>query len=290
MSVVQKRFTVALDIKEPLPNLDIEVVEGDNGNVLEVALTDDGAAVDLTGCKVVAVFAKPNGTTAQQDNEGNGIVMGDEPNAFTINLYNTSFSPGNVNSEIQVFSGEGFETLITTALFNFTCRRGIANADTIVSTDEWPLLTGMLRRVEDVYEHEAVRKVAETERVEAEEDRIRAEILRDEAEQERIKAEEERNIAADWREAFIKGMTAEAVTLQDGVDASAELDVSSGQAVLRLGIPKGRDGRDAVNVALSGFMYFRIDEFGDLWVGVADEAGPPPVYINEDGELIYKIG
>lgn len=150
MSVVEKRFAIAIDIKSYIPNTDFEVVENDNGNVIDVSLTDDGKPIDLTGCKVVVVFAKPNGTTAQQDNdEGNGVkVLEDNVNEIEIELFTTSFSPGVVNAEIQVYSGENFGVLVTSALFNFKCRRGIANADTIQSTKEWPLLTGLIVRVE----------------------------------------------------------------------------------------------------------------------------------------------
>ena len=150
MSVVEKRFSIAIDIKSYIPNTDFEVVENDNGNVIDVSLTDDGKPIDLTGCKVVVVFAKPNGTTAQQDNdEGNGVkVLEDNVNEIEIELFTTSFSPGVVNAEIQVYSGENFGVLVTSALFNFKCRRGIANEETVQSTKEWPLLTGLIRRVE----------------------------------------------------------------------------------------------------------------------------------------------
>lgn len=144
---VEKRFSVSLDVKQPTSNRDIEVVEGDTGNILVVTLTDNGEPVDLTDCKVCAVFAKSNGT-AMQDTDGNGMtIAGEHNNEITIELYNTSFSPGLVTCEVQVFSGENMGTLITSAQFNFNCRRGIANADTVQSTDEWPLLVGLLQQV-----------------------------------------------------------------------------------------------------------------------------------------------
>jgi len=150
---VEKRFSISLDVKQPTSNREIEVVEGDTGNILVVTLTDNGQPVNLTDCKVCAVFAKPNGKTAMQDTDGNGLtVAGEESNEITIELYNTSFSPGMVTCEIQVFSGEDMGTLITSAQFNFQCRRGIANEDTIQSTDEWPLLVGMLQQVAETAE------------------------------------------------------------------------------------------------------------------------------------------
>lgn len=144
---VEKRFQVSLDIKRSTSNRDFEVVEGDNGNVLEVTLTDNGQAVDLRECYVCAIFSKSDGKTVQQDTQGNGIELEGE-NKLIIKLYNTSFSPGLVECELQVFSGEQKQNLVTSAKFNFKCRRGIANADTIQSTDEWPLLVGLIQNVQ----------------------------------------------------------------------------------------------------------------------------------------------
>ena len=86
--MVQKTFSIALDIKRPTANPDFEVVAGDNGNILQVTLTDDGAAVDLTDCLVCAIFSKSDGHTAQQDNDGHGITT--EGNELTISLYTSS--------------------------------------------------------------------------------------------------------------------------------------------------------------------------------------------------------
>ncbi|HOR13319.1 MAG TPA: hypothetical protein PKX46_05285, partial [Clostridia bacterium] len=123
MGDVKKRFQLALDLKRPAGNRDFEVVEGDSGNVLEITLTDDGAAVDLQGCRVVAVFSKSNGT-ASQDTEGNGItLMSGRKNTLIIELYPPSFSPGLVECELLVFSGEAQDVLVTSARFNFKCKK-----------------------------------------------------------------------------------------------------------------------------------------------------------------------
>ncbi len=167
--------TIALDIKRPTANRDFEVVEGDNGNVLEVTLTDDGVPVDLAGCRVYTIFSKSDGT-AQQDNDGRGITV--EGNKLTISLYTTSVAPGLVECELQVYSGEEQTTLVTSAKFNFMCRRGIANDDTIEATDEWPLLVDMIQRTEAVEEAEALRVIAESGRENAEDEREAAEAAR----------------------------------------------------------------------------------------------------------------
>lgn len=216
---VEKKFSISLDVKQPTSNRDIEVVEGDTGNVLVVTLTDNGQAVNLTDCKVCAVFAKPNGKTAMQDTDGNGLtVAGEENNEITIELYNTSFSPGMVTCEVQVFSGEDMGTLITSAQFNFKCRRGIVNEDTIQATDEWPMLVEMMQRV-DAAEEElialngqtaeaAAMADAATERANEAAEAVQAtnaameaaEALRETAEQARINNETERDMGEEARE------------------------------------------------------------------------------------------
>lgn len=146
---VKKRFEIALDIKRSSSNREFEVVEGDNGNELIITLTDGGEEVELNGCMVCAVFSKSDGATAMQDNQGNGITM-DEFNRLIIDLYPTSFAPGMVECEIQVYSGEAGNTLATSAKFNFKCRRGIFNKDTIMSTEEYPLLARTLEQAEEL--------------------------------------------------------------------------------------------------------------------------------------------
>lgn len=177
---VKKRFPIALDVKRSTSLREIEVVEGDNGNVLEITLTDDDTAVDLTDCLVCAMFAKPNGGTAQQDNNGHGIVMDEtENNKFKIELYTTSFSPGLVECEVQVYSGERHDILITTAKFNFSCRGGIVNAQTIPATDAYPLLVDLMQRCANMEDAETVLEASEAERNQAEQERLAAEAERE---------------------------------------------------------------------------------------------------------------
>lgn len=60
---VKKEFGVSLDIARSISNREFTVVEGDTGNVLKITLNNDGAPVDLTGCRVMALFSNP---TAQR--------------------------------------------------------------------------------------------------------------------------------------------------------------------------------------------------------------------------------
>lgn len=175
---VKKRFTISLDAKRSTSNREIEVVYGDNGNVLLVTLTDDGAPVDMTGCYVMAVFSKPDGRTAEQDTKGNGVIIGGENNnELEIELYLSSIYPGLVECEILVFSGEAEDTLITSARFNFTCRRSITNQTTIAETTEWPVLVSLMKEAEerrDAYNNdEAARQANEEVRLANEDDRVR---------------------------------------------------------------------------------------------------------------------
>lgn len=66
MATIFKLYDILLDIKRATTNNKIEVVEGDNGNVFHITLTDNGVPVDLSDTRVVAVFSNSDGT-AEQD-------------------------------------------------------------------------------------------------------------------------------------------------------------------------------------------------------------------------------
>lgn len=181
---IYKTFDVSLDLKRPVSSRDVEVVEGDNGNRLRVTLTDEGSPVDLSGCLVLAVFAKTSGTV-QQDTNGNGVtISGENHNIIEIELYTSSFAPGVVGCELQIYSADN-SVLVTTAKFNFKCRRSIVNEDTIQSTEEFPLLLELITQVEDLYKQLDGAQEAETERVAAEQIRKANETARVTAENER---------------------------------------------------------------------------------------------------------
>ena len=152
-----KRFRVSLDMKAPTAQRnEWEVVEGDNGNIIEITLTDDGEPVDLTGCKVLAVFGLPTGVTVEQDtDEGSVTIGGTDNNVITIALATGSFSPGKSSSglmkcEIQVYSGAQQDVLITSAQFTFRCRRAIINDQTIEATNEYPILVELIKQVQGI--------------------------------------------------------------------------------------------------------------------------------------------
>ena len=150
-----KTFRVSLDMKAPTAQRnEWEVVEGDNGNIIKITLTDDGSPVDLQGCKVLAVFGLPTGQTVEQDtDEGSVTIGGTDHNEITIALKTGSFSPGKSSSglmkcEIQVYSGMDYDTLVTSAQFTFRCRRAIINDETVPADNNYPILVELIQTVQ----------------------------------------------------------------------------------------------------------------------------------------------
>lgn len=149
---VTKRFEVALDLADSGANRQFSVVEGDTGNQLSVFLTDGGYPVDLTGCRVIAVFSKSDGTSSQDSGEEQGgvLICGALNNQVDIELYPASVAPGMVECELQIYSDEQLTTLVTTAKFNFACRKAIMDRETLASAPQYPLLSQLIKRVEEL--------------------------------------------------------------------------------------------------------------------------------------------
>lgn len=324
MEAIYKTFDVALELKQTSTNAPFYVIEGDNGNKIRITVTDGGSAVDLTDCRVIAVFSKSNGTSMQDSAEaGGGVTIGGTyNNEVTVALRPASIAPGQVECELQIYSDENKTTLITTAKFNFECQRAIFNENTAMATNEYPLLVSLISVCNGIVAAEGLRVTAEASRVSAEGERAAAEAARETAEGERVEAEEareaaetarvsaessrvateqgretaeqsrvtseavrasaetERETAESERETAetartsaetsrvtaeqgrvsaentrvsqeqerqaeilkIAGMTVEVTTLAAGAQATAELVESGDHKVLKLGIPKGRDG------------------------------------------------
>ena len=155
MSAINKTFKVSLDMKQPTAQRqEWEVVEKDNGNIIEITLMDDGSPVDLTDCKVLAVFGLPTGQTVEQDtDEGSVTISGTDHNVITIALRTGRFSPGKSSSglmkcEIQVYSGLDQNTLVTSAQFTFRCRRAIMNDETLPADNNYPILVELIEQIE----------------------------------------------------------------------------------------------------------------------------------------------
>lgn len=165
MAAVTKNFEIALDIADAVTNRAFTVVEGDSGNLLTLLVTDGGYPVDLTGCRVIAVFSNSHGTAAQDSGEEKGGVTigGTLNNQVTINLFSSSVAAGVVECELQIYSDDALSTLVTTARFNFGCRKAIMDEDTLSATAEYPVLGSLIKQVEALKgETEAVADRAET--------------------------------------------------------------------------------------------------------------------------------
>ena len=201
MGTIYKTFDVALELKQTSTNAPFYVIEGDNGNKIKITVTDGGSAVDLTGCRVIAVFSKSNGTSMQDSAEaGGGVTIGGTyNNEVTVALRPASIAPGQVECELQIYSDENKTTLITTAKFNFECQRAIFNEDTAMATNEYPLLVSLISVCNGIVAAEELRVTAEASRVSAESARAAAEASRVSAEQARASAESGRASAESAR-------------------------------------------------------------------------------------------
>lgn len=213
--MIYKTFDIALELKQTSTNPTFTVVEGDTGNRLKISVTDGGSPVDLRDCRILAVFSKTNGIAVQDSGgEGNtGIdIGGTYHNEVTVSIFPASIAPGNVECELQIYSGEQSEVLITTARFNFKCNRAVMNGDALQSEEEFPLLVNLIQTVQGFVNDEELRELAELER------------------------------QAEYQ----KWANAEAVaeTLPHGTPATAEVVEEGGKQVFKFGIPQGEGSGD----------------------------------------------
>ena len=221
---VNKVFDVDLDIKRPSSHRDFTVVNGDNGNRINVTLMDGDSPVDLTGCRIIAAFSRADGSTSLQDSgvQNGGITISpDDASKVAIDLFPASFSPGVVECELQVYSDVSLSTLVTTARFNFICREAIVNSSTVQASAEYPLLKAMQDGLTS----------------------LKASL--DELMESAKAAEEGRQTAENSREALydkLSKLRATATMLQSGADPTARVTESDGAKVIELGIPTGPQG------------------------------------------------
>lgn len=152
MASVKKTFNINLDTKYAETNRKIMLTEGDTGVVFHIVLSDEGSPVDLSGCRVLAVFSNSNGTSSQDSGVlGNGVTIGgDNYNEITIDLKPSRFAAGYNECEIQVYSGDLMGTLITTARFNFSAVPSILNPDSIRDDERYPILLDLIQQVKDL--------------------------------------------------------------------------------------------------------------------------------------------
>lgn len=179
-----KRFDITLDLKQPGCGGDFSVVDGDTGNVVYLALTDAGIPVSVEGRRIIAAFSNSRGKYMQDSAEsGGGISISDDK--VKLQLRPQSFAPGIVECELQIYSGGTensaagatvYDSLVTTAKFNFSCRSAIYDASTIESEPAAPPLSAVLSAIGIA---EGERAKSETARNSAEAGRARAETTRE---------------------------------------------------------------------------------------------------------------
>jgi len=151
MAEVYQDFHIDLDVKYSSSNREIVIKEDDTGIRFHINVADDGEPVDLTGCRIVALFAGGKGLASQDSSmDDSGITINDEiTGRIDLDLFPESFSPGYNECDIQVYSREDRTLLITIPTFNFNVNRSHANEDTIVSRPEFPLLVNLVRQTEE---------------------------------------------------------------------------------------------------------------------------------------------
>ena len=221
---INKVFDVALDIKRPSSHKDFTVINGDTGNRIHITLTDGDDPVDVSECRVIAAFSRPDGSTSLQDSgvqDGGVTIGGTDSNEVDILLYPASFSPGMVECELQIYSDVSLSTLVTTARFNFSCRKAIVNEDTVQASPEYPLLRSLTDELKNSADGLA-QLMTETEQAEAA--RVLAENRREEA------------------SVRFANLSAEVTILSSGAHAAAEVTDTDSGKLISLGIPAGPKG------------------------------------------------
>ena len=206
-----KRFDITLDLKQPGCGGDFSVVDGDTGNVVYLALTDAGIPVSVEGRRIIAAFSNSRGKYMQDSAEsGGGISISDDK--VKLQLRPQSFAPGIVECELQIYSGGTensaagatvYDSLVTTAKFNFSCRSAIYDASTIESEPAAPPLSAVLSAIGiaegERVKSETARNSAEAERAAAEKSRAASEKGRILSETSRANAENSRKTAEAGR-------------------------------------------------------------------------------------------
>ena len=138
-----KDFFIALDMMRTLPFRPFEVVEGDTGNVLHVTLLNNGDAMLLDDCRIQIAFASSAGFAIQD--ETSGIAKTAQQGTFDVSLLPAGYGAGNVSADVQIYSGEGDKTLITSTRFDFRCRKSLISGDIIRANTAYPPLVEAAR-------------------------------------------------------------------------------------------------------------------------------------------------
>ena len=305
---ILKRFSGGIDLKKPSAIRPFEVVEGDTGNVLELTVTDAGEPVDLTGADVKAVFSSALGLAVEESPDG----VSAEGSSVVLELFPGSFAPGVVECELQIYSAGERGRLVTTARFNFTCRRALLNGDSIKPAPGFPLLCALAEEIalaeEERCAAESARDAAESERAQAEtlraaaenaraaaeSARAAAEAVRSSAESGRASAEETRSIAESLRqnaEQQRAGAEAGRAAAESARETAETARVQSESARVNNELSRTRAERDraAAESARAAAEAARETAFAEmtqsLGPGIRTGQGAPPAALTDPGTV-----
>ncbi len=271
--VVIKKFEVPVDLKKPAAIRDFELVEGDTGNEIEVTVSDGGTPVELTGCTVLAVFSHSKGSTVLGAEDGSLTVDG---SCVTLKLPADAVSAGPVECELQIYSStqssdpefDENDVLVTTARFNFNCRKAILNQDTLPAAPHFPLLAQTIAAIEAAEsaraQAEAARAQAETARSGAEQARAQAEQLRVLSENGRV-SDENARAAAEAARAAAEAERAEAEAERAEAEAERELALAEHIAGCGLGVLSGSTAPTSSTEGEAGRLRYDTSE-GRLYI------------------------
>ncbi len=133
-----KDFYFAIDMAYENSYDPFEVVEGDTGNMLHITLKSNGDAYMLNNRYICAVFSSSSGF-AMQDNDS-GVTIGESTGEFTLQLLPTSYGPGWVYMDVQVYTTPSKAILITSQRIDFRCRRALISEEIIRENAAYPPL------------------------------------------------------------------------------------------------------------------------------------------------------
>ncbi len=133
-----KEFSLTLDMVRPIAFEPFEVTEGDTGNVLRVLLQNDGEPMLLNNCWVVIVYSSVAGFCCQDTTDG--VTIEETAGRFSLLMDPRNYGPGNVSVDVQIYSGENRAVLITSATFDFRCRRSLISEGIIRANMAYPPL------------------------------------------------------------------------------------------------------------------------------------------------------
>ena len=191
-----KKFNATLDMQNLTQKSAFSVVTNDiGGNVVDVALVNNGKTFDITGYTNITFTARKPNNTFYVDSEGENVTVMDEVKGrLTLILPHAAIDiPGVYTATIEVYCDT---TRITSARFNYTAIAGLADGLEPSDDPNIPLLQQLILDVNEAVTNVNEAVAAEDLRADAEAARVVAETGRVTAEAARVAAENAREVLA----------------------------------------------------------------------------------------------